>query len=215
MMDKFYTMRILMVVLGNVIIGMGVSLFRVIGFGVDPFTSMNIGLSKTIGMSLGLFQVIVNIIILSLILFITKDKKIIGIGTIVNMVFLGYIIEFLGEFYNIFFDDPRSLWVKVILMILSFILVSLGVSTYCSAKLGSSPYDYLPNILNKYGEYGTCRVILDILCVVIGVVCKSELGISTVLIALGTGPVVQRMNVYIENRLFNSSNIYGYLENLD
>lgn len=83
--------NVLLILIGLVIIGIGASTLRVAGLGVDPFTAMNIGLSSMFGMQLGIFQIIVNAFILFYVYL--KNKKAIGLGTILNMLLVGILIQ--------------------------------------------------------------------------------------------------------------------------
>ena len=62
-------------------------------FGVDPFSAMNLGISGFIGWSFGTWQLLVNAIILVVVFF--QARSCIGAGTIINMVFVGYIADFI------------------------------------------------------------------------------------------------------------------------
>ncbi len=80
-------------VLGILCIGLCVSFLRLSQFGVDPFSAMNLGISGFIGWSFGTWQLLVNAIILVVVFF--QARSCIGAGTIINMVFVGYIADFI------------------------------------------------------------------------------------------------------------------------
>ena len=80
-------------VLGILFIGLCVSFLRLSQFGVDPFSAMNLGISGFIGWSFGTWQLLVNAIILVVVFF--QARSCIGLGTIINMVFVGYIADFI------------------------------------------------------------------------------------------------------------------------
>ena len=80
-------------VLGILFIGLCVSFLRLSQFGVDPFSAMNLGISGFIGWSFGTWQLLVNAIILVVVFF--QARSCIGAGTIINMVFVGYIADFI------------------------------------------------------------------------------------------------------------------------
>ena len=67
-------------------------LLRLAAFGVDPFSCMNMGISGFLGMSFGNWQLIANILLLIVVFF--TARSFIGLGTVVNMVFVGYIADF-------------------------------------------------------------------------------------------------------------------------
>lgn len=81
-----------MMVAGILLIGISVGLLRLAAFGVDPFSCMNMGISGFLGMSFGNWQLIANILLLIVVFF--TARSFIGLGTVVNMVFVGYIADF-------------------------------------------------------------------------------------------------------------------------
>lgn len=85
--------RILLMVIGILLIGLCVSFLRIAGFGVDPFSGMNLAISGFIGWSFGNWQLVINIVLLIIVFFTVRHC--IGLGTIINMVFVGYIAEFI------------------------------------------------------------------------------------------------------------------------
>ena len=78
--------------LGNIFIGLGISILNLSSFGVDPFTSMTIGTSNLLGIGLGVFQMTFNILLYIPVLYF--NRKALGIGALINLFLMGYIIEF-------------------------------------------------------------------------------------------------------------------------
>ena len=101
---------ILIMCIGNILTGLGVAIFKLSGLGNDPFSGMNMAVAARIGMAYGNFQVLLNLVFL--IIEIAFGRHFLGLGTIVNAVFLGYICTF---FYNIFTEtltlEPTAAWV--------------------------------------------------------------------------------------------------------
>lgn len=48
--------RILLVVLANMILGLGIATLRLSGFGTDPYTCMNLGISSRLNMNFGTYH---------------------------------------------------------------------------------------------------------------------------------------------------------------
>lgn len=90
--------RILLMVTGILLIGLCVSFLRIAGFGVDPFSGMNLAISGFIGWSFGNWQLVINIVLLIIVFFTVRHC--IGLGTIINMVFVGYIADFICFLVN-------------------------------------------------------------------------------------------------------------------
>lgn len=90
--------RFFMMIFSILLMGFGISLFSYSDMGVDPFTSMNMAISGKIGISFGFYQMCINCVILIAIAFL--GRHLIGFGTVVNMVGVGYICEFFTSLYD-------------------------------------------------------------------------------------------------------------------
>ena len=88
------TMKIIMMLLGNLLMGIAVAILRMSRFGTDPFTCMNLGVSGFLNISFGTYQLLVNIIFFIFVLW--KGRSCIGAGTIVNMIY--------RRFWSVCFD---------------------------------------------------------------------------------------------------------------
>lgn len=96
--QSLFKRRFLMMIVGILFISICVGCYRLSGFGVDAFTCMNLGISGYIGMSFGTWQLIMNIIILILVFFTVRSY--IGIGTICNAFFNGFLIQFFKTYIS-------------------------------------------------------------------------------------------------------------------
>lgn len=84
--------RILSSLIGVTVVGISVGFFKVAALGVGPFQSFMSGLDALIPISFGTLYVIANaVLILFALIF---HRQYIGLGTFINLFFLGYIIEF-------------------------------------------------------------------------------------------------------------------------
>lgn len=197
--------KVLAVVLGNVICGLGIAILKFSLMGNDPYSASTMAISDGLHMHLGTYQLILNIVLF--VVQIIWGRKYLGIGTIVNMCFLGYIVQFFAYIIGIIFGtlDGFSIVIKLIVMLLSFIILTYGLSMYQVADLGVSPYDYLSLGMTEHSKipYFVNRVITDITCVII-IICavvfgligwgNSHLGLGTVLAAFCLGPFINFFN---------------------
>ena len=122
--------RMTLMPLSILLMGFAVSIFSYSGMGVDPFTALNMSVSAKLGISFGFYQMCVNSVILLLVAFVAQ--KLINIGTIVNMVGVGYVCEFFTELYNEVLPQNPHIIVKTIAMLLGVFLLSLwGLDDSC------------------------------------------------------------------------------------
>lgn len=177
---------------GISLIGFAVSLMRIADLGTDAFTTLNLGFSFYSGISFGLFQAFTNTILLIFIFFM--DKKYIGIGTVVNMLGVGFLSDLFSRLLLPIFADHFSLVLRILLMGIALILVSMGAGLYMSSDLGVAPYDALALIIekkiNRNIPFKVWRALTDILCVTFGFLLGGTIGLGTVVMAFLTGPLI-------------------------
>lgn len=182
--------RMTLMPLSILLMGFAVSIFSYSGMGVDPFTAFNMSVSAKLGISFGFYQMCVNSVILLLVAFVAQ--KLINIGTVVNMIGVGYVCEFFTELYNEILPQNPHIIVKTIAMLLGVFLLSLSASLYFNCDLGVSPYDALGFVMEEKTKlkYKWCRVATDLVCTLGAFVLGGPIGIGTVITAFFMGPVI-------------------------
>ncbi len=188
---KFNPKRVFWCLIGVIIIGLGCALFKQSACGNDAFTALNITISERTGISLGTVTVLINCFYL--IFPLIWGRKYINIGTILNGVLLGYIVDFFYKLISGAFGAPASLPARLIWLVPAVIVISLGISLYQTADLGVGPYDYLALGLRDHLHlpYFACRIGTDSLCALIAFLLGGLIGIGTLLCALCLGPFTQ------------------------
>ena len=199
--NKYSFKRIGMMLGGIMLIGMCVAAYRMSGFGVDPFTCMNLGVSGFNGMLFGTWQLIVNAVLLVIVYFTVRHC--IGIGTVVNMVCVGYIADFLCWILQEKAGLTITLPIQILFLIIGTLFASVGCAMYMAAELGIAPYDSVAFIITKVTKdkvsFRMARVVSDITCVCIGVIfciishgkLSTIIGIGTLVNAFCNGPLIQ------------------------
>lgn len=186
--------RVVLVMVAVMFMGLGVSLLIKVDFGTDPCTSMNLGMSTLFGLSFGNWQFLFNAI-LFIVVWIT-DKKQIGIGTLTNMIGVGYW----ADFYLWVWDRtlPEFLFVDMVpRLIITFVVLAVfivAVGVYMAVDLGTAPFDAIAIIISnkqKKVSFQVVRIIYDLTAVLIGFLLGSTIGFVTVIMAFTIGPVAQ------------------------
>ena len=183
--------RTIMSILGVAIIGLCVGVLKVANFGVDPATVFFLGIWSHLNISLGLFNILFNLLMLTFVFFIDRSK--IGIGTIMNLFFMGYIIDFSWKITSGIFPNPSTI-LRLVLFVVGIVIMSLGVAIYMTADQGISAYDSIPAILSeKFTKlpYRFWRILTDGLAVIIGFILGEKVGLGTLATAIFLGPLIQ------------------------
>lgn len=191
-----YIKKFILMVIAIIILSFGIALLRFSSFGTDPFNCMNLGVSSHLPISYGTYQLLVNVILYLPLLML--KPQILGPGAIVNMFFLGYIVEFFSFVFNmlgITIDGIHGiLYLRILLLIFGVIALCLGVALYMECDMGVAAYDALSQIIDERSKgklkFKWVRVTTDIICIAIGFVSGSVVGIGTIIGAFFTGPLV-------------------------
>lgn len=196
--------RILMSVLGVIVCGLSVSMFKIANFGVDPFQSLLNGLLNFFkNISYGNLSLMVNVLLLIIVFF--TGRHLIGIATFVNAFFFGYIVEFGMAIIRRFIPEPGIL-VRIILLLLAIIIMCLASSFYFTADLGVSTYDAIALILTekKIAPFKFLRIGTDLICVIVGIIGRAMPGIGTLITAFFMGPLIDFFNRKIAEPFLHS-----------
>ncbi len=194
--------RFMIMLVGNIFLGMGISIFKLSGLGNDPFSGMVMALADTSGIEYARFLILLNLSLF--VIQLIAGRRFIGIGTVVNAVFLGYIVTF---FYTIWIDlpgEPHLLWQRVITVAVGVVICSFGVSLYQTSNVGIAPYDCLSLIMKDRFprvSYFWHRMFTDALCALICFLFGGIIGLGTLVCMFGLGPIIHFFNVHFTEKI--------------
>lgn len=195
--------RFAIMIIGNIFLGMGISIFKFAELGNDPYSGMVMGFSDLVGMTYANLLIIVNIF-----LFIVEfifGREYIGAGTIANAFFLGYVTTFFYELWLHIFSSPDMFVTQAFIMLIGTVVTGFGVSMYQTPNVGASPYDSLSIIMAKRIPkipYFWHRIFTDSICAVLCFAAGGIVGLGTFVSALGMGPVIRFFDVHFTRKLF-------------
>ena len=193
---------ILIMCIGNILTGLGVAIFKLSGLGNDPFSGMVMALSDRAGIEYAVFLIMINTIVF--IVEFILGRKLIGLGTFVNALLLGYVVTF---FYNLIVSaagEPGQLLQRILIVCIGVIVTSFGVSMYQLPKQGVAPYDSMSLIMTerlKKIPYFWNRVVTDAFCALMCWLAGGIVGLGTLVSAFGLGPFVQFFDTHFTSNL--------------
>ena len=211
-----FTKRIVMSVLGVVIGGLSVGMFKHAAFGVDPFQALMSGLDAVIPIRFGTLYVIVNLLLL--VFSLIADRHKIGLATCINLFLLGYVMEFSQAQCARLFPAP-GIMARLLLLLAGIVILSLSSALYFTADLGVSTYDAVALVWSERQTrlpFQLCRVVTDSVCVIAGIIlCLlsgmgpaqifGAVGIGTVITAFCMGPLIAFFNRTVARPLLGIS----------
>ena len=168
--------------------GAGVALMKRAELGLGPWDVLGDGLSKLSGLQLGTVTIMIGACVLLLWLFI-KERP--GIGTVANILLIGLAVNATLAMV----PESDNLVLRTIGLIGGVLLVGFGSAVYLSARLGAGPRDGLMMGLHrKYGlSIQATRTSIELVVLALGWLLGGTVGVGTLVVALGIGPVVQFM----------------------
>lgn len=191
--------RTIIMLLAVTVMGIGVGIFVRAAMGSDPYSTLNLGVGAKLGLSFGAWQAIMNIILLAVVVFFDRSK--LGLGTLGNMFVIGFVADIVGGVFKTVLPTEVELGIpaRLLMTLFGVALMLLGCSFYVTSDLGMSPYDAISYIVPTRTKipFRWWRIFTDVLCVAIGFFCGAAVGVGTLIMAFGTGPLLPIFNRYI------------------
>ena len=116
-------------------------------------------------------------------------KRLPKIGTFLDMVLTGIFIDL----FNFWLPTVNGFFPQLIAFCIGLFLIGFGCGMYIVANLGVGPRDTLMLLFtNKLGwKVGRARTIMEVTVAIVGFLLGGPIGIGTVIMSFGLGPIVQ------------------------
>lgn len=190
--------RVLMTVVGVLTGGFSVGIFKTAALGVDPFQVFCNGVHAVIPINFGTLYMCINIVLLTAMFF--ADRHYIGLGTLINLFLLGYVVDFSEHLWTSLFPGA-ALGTRLCLMIAAIPILCISSALYFTADMGVSTYDVWALLIDKKTKYPFkfIRICTDLVCVVTGLAlmgfkASGILGVGTIITAFFMGPLIDFFN---------------------
>ncbi|KGX89431.1 hypothetical protein N781_09270 [Pontibacillus halophilus JSM 076056 = DSM 19796] len=182
--------RLFYYISGIGILTFGISLAVLSSLGTSPFDALLVGMYRTLGLSIGSWEIIIGLTMIGCNAIIQKKKpELWAIFTsLVTGVGIDGWMHLLGPMFQ-----AISIEEKVILLISSVVLSSLGIAVYVKADFALIPIDRLMLVLSERLPLGigTIRLGIGLLLVLIALFVNGPIGVGTVLNAVVAGYLIQ------------------------
>lgn len=190
--------RILSLLWGLLLFGLGIVLTVKSNLGTGPWDTFHLGLTNYLPLTMGEISQITGV---AVILFGWALGIKPGWGTIANMYFIGFFIDFFMD--SSWLPAPQNLFVKLAILLAGVWIIGWGSFFYLSAALGAGPRDsFMVGAVNKTGwPVWKIRTIIETSVAVAGYLLGGPLGVGTVIVAFTLGPAVQLAFAIMGKRL--------------
>ena len=175
--------RVPRLVLGILLLGCGIAPVLEAELGVAPWDVFHQGIADLTGMSFGLVTVLVGLVVL--LTWIPLRQRM-GLGTVVNTLTLGFVIDAgLAVIPHV-----ESLPVRVAMLVGGIVLTAAGMALYIGAGLGPGPRDGLMTAVAARGHpLWLVRTVIEVAVLAAGLALGGDVGVGTVLFAFAIGPI--------------------------
>ena len=179
----------LRIVLGLLVFSFGVHLTIFANIGLAPWDCLGMGIARHTPLNYGMSMTVMALLILGIDLLL-KEK--IGYGTVIDALLTGNFVQMFNDLNP--FEENRSMFLGVVLMLAGFVFMALGMYIYMRAEQCCGPRDSLLVGLGKRLPrlpIGIVEVLLWAAVLLTGWLLGGPVGIGTLLSTFGAGLVMQ------------------------
>lgn len=175
-------------IVGTFIAAIGIRLIVVSGLGADAISTLVLGILQHVPLKFGTISMLFNGIILVMIFF--YDRKMIGIGSIINSFGIGFCLNLL-DWMGILHTIPDG--TNYLAIITGSIVFGIGTGIYLLADSGSGAYESLMILLKRVlrSSVKVARIVLDAAFFLTGFLLGGHIGLGTLLVLLLMGPSLE------------------------
>ncbi|MFI8631879.1 YitT family protein [Microbacterium sp. NPDC077663] len=179
------TLRLVRLVVGLALFGIGCAVLVQAGIGLDPWTVLAEGLALQTGIGIGWIVVLTGALVLLAWIPLRQRP---GIGTVANILLVGTVMQ--GAL-AVIPPVENYLW-GIVVFLLGIALIAAASGIYLGADLGPGPRDGLMTGLHaRLGwPIWVCRFAVEGSVLVTGWLLGGTVGLGTVLFAVLIGPGV-------------------------
>lgn len=183
-MMREYINRLFWLVAGVAVSALGITMMLQANIGLEPWSVLQQGLAQTVGITYGTASMIVGAAAIGTAVLCGESF---GIGTVVDIVLCAACVD--GLLWLDWIPLIRSLPSGILMLLGGLELLVLGTWMYMKSALGAGPRDALMVALARKTcrSVGLCRVSVEIIVIIAGFLLGGQVGIGTVISAVGLG----------------------------
>lgn len=183
--DPSFLVRLARCGAGLAVFGAGIAAIIDADLGAAPWDVFHQGVAERTGVAVGTVIVITGLALLLLWIPLRQRP---GIGTLLNAVEIGLVVNLLEPAL----PAPASVPAQVLYLAVGLIAMGIGSGLYIGAGLGPGPRDGLMMGLSQRGiSVRLARTVIEATVLVAGLLLGGTVGVGTVAFTLGIGPLVQ------------------------
>lgn len=175
--------RVLHLLGGCAILGVGVALILTADLGSDGFSTLVNGLRLRTGWPFFVANVIVSVTFL---LLAAARRVIPGLGTLAQIAIVGGVASIVLEA----FSTPDGLPARVALLVLSLPVLAVGIAMYLGSHLGAGPMEAAGLAWDPPIPFRWSYNLIQLISAIAGWLLGATIGVATVVVILVLGPMI-------------------------
>lgn len=183
--------QLVRLVVSCVILGVGVAMLLIASLGSDGYSTMVNGLSIALDVKFWVINLVVGILLVSM-AWMRGLKP--GLGTIVQPFVVGFVVSGLLDA----FDEPDHMWIRVLLLVLSFPVVAVGVAGYLAVDAGAGPTEAAALAFDPPVPFKWSYSVVQGGGALLGWLCGAAIGPGTLTVIFLLGPLVDWLSSRFE-----------------
>jgi len=185
---RTFIFRFINLMFGLFLYAFGIVITLRANIGYAPWDAFHAGLSRIAGFSFGTASILVGIFVGALVMVFGEK---IGLGSILNMVLIGIIIDII--MYTGIIPLSQNYAIGIAMLLVGLFIIAIGSYFYIKSGFGAGPRDALMVVLNRKTRIpvGVCRIMVELTVTIAGWALGGMVGIGTVISAVAIGFFVQ------------------------
>lgn len=184
---KEWAMHVILYAIGIVFMPMGVVFTINAHLGANGYDALNFALAELlhINTSLAIYMTAGIAIVIAAVI----RKGFPRVTTFISSFLLGIFTDIWKKVFAGL--QGESIGFSIFLFALGVLLIAIAVASYVISIFPSNPTDDLIVAMNEKGlNLGVAKIILDAVCVAIAFFLGGEIGVCTIIVTFGLGPII-------------------------
>ncbi len=198
-------LKILIALIGDALIGFGISLNTCAGLGHNPTAAFMDGIRKLFDIDFGLTFNFVNLIMFFVVFIFARQY--VNIGTAINAISLGYFVNLAEKFYA-HFTFPETLAFKGIAAFVACTLLFFGIASFSSVEIGFDPWTGFVMLLKDKVRfnYKLCLLVINVILALVGFFLGGSVGGTTLVVIFFASPIIESFANFIKKSILSKFN---------
>ncbi|WP_066066020.1 YczE/YyaS/YitT family protein [Neobacillus soli] len=158
--------------------------------GLHPWEVLNVALYQRLGLTIGTWGVVSGLVLIIISLFVARSY--ISIGTILNAICIGPIMDFF--LWLDILPKATNTWLDYLILLSGIVITGIGGGMYVAAGIGAGPRDgFMLSISDRTRlSVSQARIIVESLVLIIGFLLGGPVFIATFIYTFIQSPVFHR-----------------------